>query len=134
MLCSRFLKPPGEKHNALYRASEKVFDGMRHGYQWSLRGVIRPTRFLTIMAAAGTLAATVWLYGLVPKGFIPNQDTGQISGTTEAPQDISFPAMIERQQEVAAILRAEPDIEAFSSSAGGGGGGGGGNAGRCSRV
>jgi len=129
MLCSRFLKPPGERHNALYRASESVFQGMRHTYEWSLRGVIRH-RFLTITAAAGTLAATVYLYGLVQKGFIPSQDTGQISGTTEAPQDISFQAMVQRQQEVAAILRDDPDIDAFSSSAGGGGGISGGNAGR----
>jgi HAE1 family hydrophobic/amphiphilic exporter-1 len=121
MLCSRFLKPPGESHGALFRASENVFDGMRHGYEWTLRGVLR-FRFLTLAAAAGTLVATVYLYALVPKGFIPNQDTGQISGSTEAPQDISFDAMVQRQQEAAAVLAAEPNIDAFMSSVGGGGG------------
>jgi HAE1 family hydrophobic/amphiphilic exporter-1 len=120
MLCSRFLNPPGESQNALYRASESVFDGMRHAYQWTLRGVLRH-RFLTLMAAAGTLVATIYLYGLVPKGFIPNQDTGQISGTTEAPQDVSYDAMVQRQQEVAAILAAEPSIDAYMSSVGFGG-------------
>ena len=117
MLCSRFLKPPGENHSAFYRASEGVFDGMRHAYDWTLRGVLRH-RFLTLMAAAGTLVATVYLYGLVPKGFIPNQDTGQISGTTEAPQDVSYDAMVQRQQEVADILAAEPNVDAFMSSVG----------------
>jgi HAE1 family hydrophobic/amphiphilic exporter-1 len=129
MLCSRFLTPPGEHPNALYRASEKVFDGMRSFYGWTLRGVLRH-RFLTLMTAAGTLAATVYLYGMVPKGFIPNQDTGQLSGSTEAPQDISFDGMVQRQQEVAAILRSDPDIEAITSSVGQGGFSSASNAGR----
>jgi HAE1 family hydrophobic/amphiphilic exporter-1 len=130
MLCSRFLKPPGGRQNVFQRASEKVFDGMRDLYGWSLRGVLRH-RFLTILMSAGTLVATFYLYGLVPKGFIPNQDTGQIQGSTEAPQDISFDAMVQRQQEVADILAKDPDTDAFSSSVGGGGGGvSGGNAGR----
>jgi HAE1 family hydrophobic/amphiphilic exporter-1 len=130
MLCSRFLKPPGGRQNAFQRASEKVFDGMRDVYGWSLRGVLRH-HVLTMFGSFGILAATIYLYGLVPKGFIPNQDTGQIQGSTEAPQDISFDAMVQRQQEVAGILSADPDIDAFSSSVGGGGGGvSGGNAGR----
>ncbi|MBZ5618599.1 MAG: efflux RND transporter permease subunit [Acidobacteriia bacterium] len=131
MLCSRFLKLPGGRQNAFQRGSEWVFEGMRGLYGWTLRGVLRH-RFLTMMTAAGTLAATIYLFGVVPKGFIPNQDTGQISGSTEAPQDISFDAMVTRQQQVAAILRDDPNIDAFSSGAGGGGGGGvgGGNAGR----
>ena len=81
-------------------------------------------RVLTMLVAAGTLVATVYLYGLVPKGFIPNQDTGQLQGSTEAPQDISFDAMVQRQQQVADDrARTIPNIEAFSSSVGGGGGG-----------
>ena len=129
MLCSRFLKPPGERQNAFQRSSEKVFDGMRDLYGWTLRGVIRH-RFLTMLTAAGTLAATMYLYGLVPKGFIPNQDTGQLSGTTEAPQDISYDGMVQRQKEVAAVIQADPDIEAFASSVGQGGGTTSGNQGR----
>jgi HAE1 family hydrophobic/amphiphilic exporter-1 len=131
MLCSRFLKPHGARQNALQRASERVFDAMRDLYGWSLRGVLRH-HVLTMLMAAATLAGTVYLYRLVPRGFIPNQDTGQISGSTEAPQDVSFEAMVARQQQVAAVLAEDPDIDAFSSSAGGGGGGGvgGGNAGR----
>src|ERR1017187_1983659 len=130
MLCSRFLKLPGERQNAFQRASEKVFDGLRDLYGWSLRGVLRH-HALTMLMATGTLVATIYLYGLVPKGFIPNQDTGQIQGSTEAPQDISFDAMVQRQQEVADVIGNDPDVDAFSSSVGGGGGGvSGGNAGR----
>ena len=130
MLCSRFLKLPGEHQNTFQRASERVFDGLRDLYGWSLRGVMRH-HALTMLMAASTLVATIYLYGLVPKGFIPNQDTGQIQGTTEAPQDISFDAMVQRQQEVADIIGKDPDVDAFSSSVGGGGGGGtSGNAGR----
>jgi HAE1 family hydrophobic/amphiphilic exporter-1 len=129
MLCSRFLKPPGEGQNTFQRSSEKVFDGMRDFYGWTLRGVIRH-RFLTMLTAAGTLAATIYLYGLVPKGFIPNQDTGQLSGTTEAPQDISFDGMVQRQKEAAAVIQADPDVEAFASSVGQGGGISSGNQGR----
>ncbi len=88
-------------------------------------------RVLTMLAAAGTLAATVYLYGLVPKGFIPNQDTGQLSGSTEAPQDISFDAMVQRQQQVAARDRSRSRMSRRSPPASAGGGGvGGGNAGR----
>jgi hydrophobic/amphiphilic exporter-1 (mainly G- bacteria), HAE1 family len=129
MLCSRFLTPPGHSHNALYNASERVFDGMRNIYDWTLRGVIRH-RLATMGVAAGTLAATVYLYGVVPKGFIPNQDTGQLTGYTEAPQDISFDGMVEQQQKVAAVLREDPNVEAFSSNIGSGGTASSGNTGR----
>jgi HAE1 family hydrophobic/amphiphilic exporter-1 len=129
MLCSRFLKPIGERQNAFQRSSEKVFDGMRDFYGWTLGGVIRH-RFLTMLTAAGTLAATMYLYGLVPKGFIPSQDTGQLSGSTEAPQDISFDGMVQRQGEAAAVIQADPDIEGYVSSVGMGGGTTSGNQGR----
>ena len=119
MLCSRFLRPPNESaHNRLYRASEKVFDGMLRGYDWTLRGVIRH-RALTMLVAAGTLAATLYLVVLVPKGFIPNQDTGQIFAFTEAGQDISYDGMVRTQQKVAEIMAADPNVDTFMSSVGG---------------
>jgi HAE1 family hydrophobic/amphiphilic exporter-1 len=114
MLCSRFLRPPGEEHGALYRASEKVFDGMRDVYDWMLRGVMRH-RFVTMMIAVGTLAATVYLAGLVPKGFVPPQDMRQLQGNTEARQDISFDAMAKLQQQAAAVVASNPNVEAFMS-------------------
>src|SRR5437016_12625114 len=70
MLCSRFLRPPTQDHNAVYKASEKVFDGMNALYAWTLRGVMRH-RLLTMLAAAGTLGATVYLFSYVRQGLIP---------------------------------------------------------------
>ncbi len=130
MMCSRFMKPPTEQHNALYRSSERVFDGMRDLYQWTLRVVIRH-RFVTLMVAAGTLVATVFLYGLIPKGFIPNQDTDQLGGFTEMPQEASFEAMVRLQQKAAAVVGADPNVEAYFSLVNAQGGNqGSGNAGR----
>jgi len=130
MLCSRFLKPPTEKHNALYRVSERVFDGMRDLYEWTLRVVIRH-RFVTLMMAAGTVVATVFLYGVSPKGFIPNQDTDQLNGITEMPQEASFQSMVGLQQKAAAVIAGDPNVETFWSMVNAQGGGqGAGNSGR----
>jgi HAE1 family hydrophobic/amphiphilic exporter-1 len=130
MMCSRFMKPPSEHHNALYRSSERVFDGMRDLYQWTLRGVIRHS-FLTMLVAAGTVVATVFLYELLPKGFIPNQDTDQLGGTTEMPQEASFESMVRLQQKAAAVVGADPNVEAYFSLVNAQGGGqSSGNAGR----
>jgi HAE1 family hydrophobic/amphiphilic exporter-1 len=74
-----------------------------------------------MLAAAGTLAATVYLAQLVPRGFIPAVDTGQLGGTTEGPQGTSFDRMAEMQQQATAILAKDPNIEAFSSVIGAGG-------------
>ncbi|HSP70156.1 MAG TPA: efflux RND transporter permease subunit [Bryobacteraceae bacterium] len=114
MLCSRFLRPPSDRHNSVYRASERVFDGMHSAYGWALRGVMRH-RVLTMTVAAGTLAATVYLAVLVPKGFIPSQDIRQLSGNTEARQDISFDSMYRLQQQTAQTVAGDPNIEAFIS-------------------
>jgi HAE1 family hydrophobic/amphiphilic exporter-1 len=120
MLCSRFLKPPSEHHNKLYQASERILDGMRSLYAWTLRGVMRHRPF-TMLVAAGTLAATIYLLILVPKGFIPSQDTRILNGNTEARQDISFDGMRDLQQQVAAIVAQDPNIESFASFMGAGG-------------
>jgi HAE1 family hydrophobic/amphiphilic exporter-1 len=116
MLCSRFLKPPTGRHNALYRASERVFDGMRDFYAWTLRGVVRH-RFVTLLGALATLVATIYLYGLVPKGFIPPQDTGMLAGVTEFPQDASFDSMVRTQLAASAVIGADPNVEQFTSMA-----------------
>jgi len=114
MLCSRFMKPPSEHHNALYRASERVFDGMRNLYAWTLRVVIRH-RFVTLMVAAGTVVATVLLYEVMPKGFIPNQDTDQLGGVTEMPQEASFESMVRLQKQANAVIGADPNVDAYFS-------------------
>jgi len=129
MLCSRFLRPASARQNIFQRGLERGFDGMRAVYSWTLIRVLRH-RLATLVLAAGTVVATVYLYRMVPMGFIPSQDTGQLSGSTEAPQDISFDAMVQRQQEVAAIVAADPDVDAYTSSVGQGGGASSGNQGR----
>ncbi len=115
MLGARILKPEHGTTNAFYRITEGGFLAMRRAYEWTLRGVLRH-RFLTLLTAAGTLVATIYLYGFVPKGFIPNQDTGILMGNTEAPQDISFDGMVKLQKQVADVLRASPDIEGLISN------------------
>jgi hydrophobic/amphiphilic exporter-1 (mainly G- bacteria), HAE1 family len=118
MLCSRFLKPPSEKHNALFRATERMFDAWRDFYGWTLKSVIR-FKFVTLLAAAGTLIATVYLYEKVPTGFIPNQDTGMISGQIEFPQDTSYDANVKTAFTVTGILKQDPNIDVFTSFIGG---------------
>ena len=72
-------------------------------------------RFVTLLGAVGTLAATIYLAAVVPKGFIPSQDIRQLSGNTEARQDISFDAMARLQQQTAATVAGDPNIESFIS-------------------
>ena len=86
-----------------------------------MRWVLRH-RFLTQMVTVATLAATVWLYGVTPKGFFPQQDTGLMLGTTEAAQDISFADMAKKQQQVVEFLLADPAIATVGSFVGSGGG------------
>ena len=124
MLCSRFLKsetsygPPGW----LYRSSERGFNLMLGAYELGLRWVLRH-QGLMLFVALLTFAATIWLYTIVPKGFLPMQDTGVISGTSEAAQDISFPAMAELQSKMAAIVLDDPDVATLGSFIGTGPGG-----------
>ena len=118
MLCSRFLQPPTEHHNVLYRASERVLDGIRDAYGWTLKGVVRH-RFITVLVAAGTLVATVYLYGLVAKGFIPSQDTGIINTQSLFAQDASYEAMFSIQRKAQDVADKDPNIESFNSFANG---------------
>jgi multidrug efflux pump len=115
MMCARFLKHVRpEDHGWLYRASEWVFDTTIALYGQTLRIVLR-NQGLTMLVAVGTLAATVWLYLLVPKGFFPVQDTGVILGLSEAPQDSSFEVMAERQLALNRIILEDPAVASLSS-------------------
>ena len=120
MLASRFLKPPAEHRNLFQRGSDRVFDSIRSLYAWTLRGVLRH-RFLTMMMAGGTLVATFYLFGLVSKGFIPPQDVGQINGSLEGPQGISYDDMVKATAEVTKICEADPAIDGVRSQVAGGG-------------
>ncbi len=118
MLCSRFLRPPAaERHGRLYAASEKVFDAMLSAYDRTLTRVLRH-RMATILFSFVLLAATVYLFMAIPKGFLPNEDTGAIFGFTEAAQGISFDDMARHQQAVSRVVRSEPAIRSTMSSIG----------------
>ena len=133
MLCSRFLTAarPEEKPRGLFRFFEALVQGMLRIYDRTLRSVMRHRR-LTMLATAGTVALTAWLFHLLPKGFIPTEDIGQITIITEGAQDASFSSMAEHQQEIAEILLANPYIDGFTSYVGAGGPSSTANAGRLS--
>ena len=119
MLCSRFLKAPGEhSHGWMYRTTERFFEGMLHVYDTTLKGVLRH-RVLTMATFVIVLVATVWMFLDIPKGFIPDQDTDQISVITEALQGTSFFLMVEYQQQIASIVRDDPNVAALMSTVGG---------------
>ncbi len=117
MACSRFLHPRSESHGRLYAASERFFDGMLRLYDRTLKRVMLHPR-LTMAVFVLTLVLTAYLFMVIPKGFIPDEDTGQIFAFTEAAQDISFESMVQHQRAVAAIVRQQPYVDSFMSSIG----------------
>ncbi len=129
MMCSRFLKHGHRPHGRPYRIVESCFDAMTGFYRRTLDVALR-FQFLTLLVFLGTFGLTVLLFLMIPKGFFPQQDTGVIVGITEAAQDVSFTAMSQRQQAIAAIVGADPDVASYSSSVGAGLGGQTGNNGR----
>jgi multidrug efflux pump len=120
MMCSRLLKPETHQHGRLYRLFERGFDGMLSLYGRGLNIVLRH-QFLTLMVMLGTIVLTGYLYVVIPKGFFPQQDTGMITGITEASEDISFSAMAERQQAVANIVLQDSAVASIGSYVGPGG-------------
>ena len=125
MLGSRFLKEHrhDKKRSKAFQLSEKFFDGLLHAYDRTLKIAIRHS-FVTLMVSFAVLIGTVYLFMVIPKGFLPTEDTGQIFAPTEAAQGISFEDMTRHQQAGAALLAKNPNIEAFMSAVGGMGGGG----------
>jgi HAE1 family hydrophobic/amphiphilic exporter-1 len=117
MACSRFLRPPGQSHGRVYAASERVFTGMLNFYERTLQRVLRHPRY-TLMVFFATVVLTGYLFVVVPKGFIPNEDTGQVFAFTEASQDISFEGMMEHQVQAANIVRQQPYVASFFSGIG----------------
>ena len=110
MLCSRFLKPPhAQKHGAMYRATERMFDLSRDLYDWTLRLSLRFHVF-TMAVSIALLVGTWWLFGMVPKGFLPSEDQGRFQVATEAVQGIGFDEMVRHQQQIADIVAADPNI------------------------
>ncbi|MGA7314263.1 MAG: efflux RND transporter permease subunit [Silvibacterium sp.] len=115
MMCSRILRHnPEAEQGRFYRASEHVFNRLIAFYGRTLTFVLR-YQTITLLVALATLALTVFLYIVIPKGFFPTQDTGVIQGISQAPQSISFTAMAQRQQDLAKIILEDPAVESLSS-------------------
>jgi HAE1 family hydrophobic/amphiphilic exporter-1 len=130
MLCSRFLKPGhGQSHGRAYRTVEDLYDRMFRAYDRSL-GWVMDHRRATMAFSLAILVGTLVLFHFAPKGFIPSEDTGRITATTEAAQGTSFTAMVEKQKQVAAIVAKDPNIAVYSSAVASGGGVSGTNQGR----
>jgi hydrophobic/amphiphilic exporter-1 (mainly G- bacteria), HAE1 family len=129
MMCSRFLKHlTDKKHGPVFNAFERFFQGMLNVYKVGLRWSLRH-RLIVMIFSAGVLIATFYLYTVIPKGFIPSEDIGRIMVTTQAAQGTSLDSMTAHQQQAAAILQKDPDVNAFMSSVGGGRGASGTNSG-----
>ncbi|HEX4343778.1 MAG TPA: efflux RND transporter permease subunit, partial [Verrucomicrobiae bacterium] len=120
MMCSRLLQSEtDEKHGRFFRATEGFFQGMLNAYDRSLKWVLRHQRF-TLMVATVTAIATILLYIFVPKSLLPEQDTGLITGVTDAAQSISFRSMSVRQHEIADIVGRDQDVQSVASFVGAG--------------
>ena len=115
MMCARLLRGRRDEQPGRFsQASQRVLDRIIAGYGTSLQWVLRRQR-ATLVVTAGTLALTLVLFLLIPKGFFPLQDTGVILGITEGPQTVSFGTMGERQQALARVILEEPAVESLSS-------------------
>lgn len=118
MLCSRFLKHEESRtHGKMYNLFEKGFQVLLQAYAISLRAVLRH-RLKTLLFSFVLLGVTAYLFMIIPKGFIPSQDIGQINGGTEAIQGISYTQMEAHQKQVTDILKQDPNIDAFMSRIG----------------
>jgi hydrophobic/amphiphilic exporter-1 (mainly G- bacteria), HAE1 family len=122
MLCSRWLKPRGaqDRHGRLSQAIETAWERSLGWYERTL-GWVMDHRGLAMAFSAAILVGTVVLFRVVPKGFIPSEDQGQLYGTTETAEGTSYDAMVEHQRAAAAIVQEDPNIDGFMSAVGGGG-------------
>jgi len=115
MMASRLLRHDREvEHGRVYRAAEAAFTWMRDTYGSALRWVLEH-EWLMLAATGVTIAFTVYLYIVIPKGLFPQQDTGSLAGGSQAPQDISFPAMKARTEALNEVIAPDPNIEHFVS-------------------
>ena len=132
MLAARFLHPPRTaSHGRMYMAIERVFVWARDAYGWTLRQAM--THHVTTMAVSVLLlVATVYCFRIIPTGFIPSQDTGQLQGQTELAQGTGFESLMAHQQEIIRLIREDPNVLSVTSTIGGGGPGGSSTGGRVS--
>ena len=125
MLCARVLRGHNEggekkKQMLILQIFERAFDFWLKSYEWALDRVLKFKSIMLVITFA-TIAGTVWLYIIIPKGFFPQEDTGFMLAITEAQADISFPAMAERQRRLAEIIRKDPAVLYVNSTVGVGG-------------
>ena len=119
MMCAKLLKSEKtQKHNALYRASERGFEWLYEGYATTLRWVLRHQP-LILGVTFGTICLAVYLYIIVPKGFFPQQDTGRLNGTARAAEDISFQSMREKLAQYIDIVQHDPAVDIVAGFVGG---------------
>jgi multidrug efflux pump len=124
MMCAQLLRAEHDvRHGRLYRASEAAFDAVHGLYRRTLGWVLRH-QFLILLVTLGTIGLNIYLFVVVPKGFFPQQDAGRLTGSIQAEQDISFPAMREKMSEFVNVVMADPAVANVVAFTGGGGGGG----------
>ena len=122
MLAARFLRAPGAiRHGRLYMSIERAFEGMRRTYGWTLHKAMTH-HAVTMTVSALLLVATVYCFRIIPQGFIPSQDMGQLSGQVEMAQGTGFERMVDHQQALIRIVRADPNVASVTSSVSGSGG------------
>jgi multidrug efflux pump len=118
-MCAKFLRPLGEeRHGRIYRFSEWVFNQTLAAYKHSLNWVLRHQP-LTLAITIATACLSIYLYVIVPKGFFPQQDTGRISGSVQAAQDISFQSMKDKMTQFVKIVMEDPAVNTAVGFAGG---------------
>src|SRR5215469_8864700 len=119
MMCAMLLRHESGRHGRLYRASERLFEAMLHFYRRTLTSALDHPRFVMVVLAA-VFGLNFYLYGVVPKGFFPQQDTGRIIGIIQADQSISFQLMQQKLAQFVTILKKDPAVETAVGFTGGG--------------
>jgi multidrug efflux pump len=120
MMCAvLFRRDSGEGHGRIYHASERFFDAMLDFYRRTLTAALEHPRSVMLVLAA-VLGLNFYLYGVIPKGFVPQQDTGRLIGSIQADQSISFQLMQEKLQQFVAIIKQDPAVETAVGFTGGG--------------
>jgi len=116
-MCAKFLKSGGseQKHGWLYRAFEAGFEGLLSGYGHSLRWVLRHPAFM-LLVTIGTASLSVYLYLIVPKGFFPQQDTGQLRGGVQSAPNLAFSVVADRMAQFNKIVQADPAVESVTAN------------------
>ena len=121
MMCAVFLRSDHtQRHGRVYRGSERIFKGALFRYERSLSWALSHPRLMLTLTLA-TIAVSIYLFVIIPKGFFPQQDSGRLSGNIQAAQDISFQAMRQKLTEVVDIIQSDPAVDNVIAFSGGGG-------------